>query len=83
MVEQASTTDQSNAEALARILEQKIGKYFPEPPRDDRHLEMDTLRAAIEKLGFSAKWEISVDANTLVCTAKVTLVPINKPSVIH
>jgi hypothetical protein len=76
-------TNLVEAQRLVKQLEEKIAKYFPEPPRDDRHAEMQLLRAQIEKLGFTTSFNASYDFATGVCTAHVTLAPCQKIPAFH
>jgi len=51
------------ARTIAFRLRKLMEKYFLEPPQDDRHAEMQALRAEIEKLGFTMSWKVGVVIN--------------------
>jgi hypothetical protein len=63
----------ARAKKLATELSEKIARYFPEPPQDERIAELKVLREQLEKMGFIVDYSVQIDARTLACSAEVTL----------
>ena len=75
-----SEEEKQQAIDLALELKRKMERYYPEAPDADRIAEMQAIRDTLEQMGFVVETKVSLDVETLSCTADVTLW---LPKVIH